>query len=147
MCTGWKEPENHCILGLALSKTPNDLIVVDMSRMQYGEAGRGKYGETYYFGMLKDWCQSMSKICGKLEEQKRSSFMQELDDERWEVCARKVWKRWEKRDVEFWCEYCGKPTSEEIKCAQCKDKAVTYCCKEHLKSGWKLHLHTCERKY
>lgn len=61
------------------------------------------------------------------------------------ACAKKVWDRWQKRDTEGWCAFCGKPGLDFPKCSACKAKKVFYCCKEHQEKNWKLHKWTCEK--
>ncbi|CAG8972577.1 hypothetical protein HYALB_00011309 [Hymenoscyphus albidus] len=48
---GFRDEQAHAVL--AFSADPSSPgIVVDMSRLQYGDSGRGDYGENYYLGRL-----------------------------------------------------------------------------------------------
>lgn len=51
------------------------------------------------------------------------------DDEESELladCAERVWKRWQNRTNEGWCEYCGVGGNELKACGACKENKV-YC--------------------
>lgn len=47
MSTGDRDGQQHSILGFKVGDSNDDLVVVDVTRMQYGEAGRDTYGEPY----------------------------------------------------------------------------------------------------
>jgi hypothetical protein len=52
--------------------------VVDMARMQYGEAGRGTYGEPFFLGTLVDYHGSVWKICEGFEVMDNLTSFQEV---------------------------------------------------------------------
>lgn len=116
--------------------------------MQYGEAGRGLHGENYFIGTMNKYLETMKKVCG---EMKSVGMYPELgttgseNEARLRACARKVLERWQNRETESWCNFCGKPGPNLRCCPGCKDEKVGYCCVEHQKSDWKLHKHTCEK--
>jgi hypothetical protein len=151
--TGGIDDANHSVLGFANPadrSDPERVLVVDMSRLQYGEAGRGKHGENYFMGTMKEWFGSMKKICGEVSVEGPVSERVRLRpgdglEERLMHCAKRAWGRWLKRETEGWCAFCGKPGPKLMRCGACKEKKVSYCCVEHQKSDWKLHKHTCER--
>jgi MYND finger len=149
LCTGNKEGENHSVLGFPHPDKPEEYLVVDMTRVQYGIAGRGIYGETYFLGTLDTYVSSMGKFCeGLIDVGHGASYMEMESGEtkaRLIRCAKRVWERWQNREKEGWCEYCGKGGPNLMKCGGCKKVAIWYCCKEHQVAGWKLHKHTCKK--
>lgn len=150
--TGAREGEAHAVLGFAYPGSQMVNIVVDMTRLQYGDIGRGMYGESYFIGSTNKYFQSMEdKICTGLENKGTASRMNPRpdnteEDSRLRACAEKVWKRWQNRDQEGWCAHCGMGGEKLMRCTGCKSAKVWYCGKEHQVAGWKLHKHTCEKK-
>ena len=149
--TGYTEDERLAVsIFVQKGQDPKNWFVVDMSRMQYGEAGRGVYGENYFLGTLSDFLESMKEVCkeatitGALFPRLVSGGNKE-NKERLMACAKKVWERWQNRETEGWCNFCGKPGRNLMSCGACKEKKVRYCCKEHQRFDWKLHKYTCEK--
>ncbi|KUJ08777.1 uncharacterized protein LY89DRAFT_724788 [Mollisia scopiformis] len=107
-------------------------FVVDMTSMQFGEAGRGLFGEPYFMGTAEEFYIAMLEV---------------YRTPRLQACAKRVWNRWENRENEGWCEYCGVGASEKVlqRCGGCKKRKVRYCRKEHQTADWKLHKYTCEK--
>jgi hypothetical protein len=148
MSTGARDNEAHCVLGFPHQDAAGMMFIVDMSRMQYGAAGRGSYGENYFLGTIDDWIESMKNICAELIKVDLSSTVSISDmeeDKRLKNCAQRVWDRWQNRESEGWCEHCGKGGKNLLRCGRCKTAMIRYCCKEHQVAGWKLHKHTCEK--
>lgn len=149
LCTGNREGENHGVLGFRHPDKPEVYLVVDMTRMQYGTAGRGLYGENYFLGTLDSYVSSMGKICERLIDVGHGASYMEMESSEIEArlirCARRVWERWQNREKEGWCEHCGKGGPNLKMCGGCKKVAIRYCCKEHQVAGWKLHKHSCEK--
>ncbi|KAF8859931.1 hypothetical protein BDZ45DRAFT_801176 [Acephala macrosclerotiorum] len=147
MSTGNRDGQQHSILGFKVGDSNDDWVVVDMTRMQYGEAGRGTYGEPYFLGRIKNY--SLGEFYEKAVLQPQAEFvdtpMQNANEKRLKACSKKVFERWQNRENEHWCSYCGKPGDTFMKCGQCKTKTVWYCCKEHQAADWKLHKLTCEK--
>ena len=149
LVNGGEDGDAHGILGFPYLGSDIVNVVVDMSRMQYGEAGRGAFGEFYFMGTYDAYCDSMAKdICTRLENRGSASQMypsgDAVEEARLKACAEKVWKRWQNRDKGRWCAHCGKG-GKLLKCSGCKEVKVQYCCKEHQVGGWKLHKHRCEK--
>jgi len=131
---------------------PTDHFVVNMSRTQYGNSGRGTYGETYFLGTWDQYTDSMmateeeKKICDDFTDIRRSHEMNMqpgANRDRLEACAKRVCERWQNREAQGWCAYCGKG-GKLLRCSWCKTAKVWYCCKEYQVSDRKLHKHTCE---
>jgi hypothetical protein len=109
-------------------------FIVDMARMQWGDNGRGKFGEKYYMGTLDGFYDVMEKVCGDMKEQgigathiNNSEFTELLT-----ACAKRVWERWQNREKEGWCDYCG-IGGKLLRCSGCRTKKVWYCSPEHQK--------------
>ncbi|KAH8747093.1 hypothetical protein F5882DRAFT_422573 [Hyaloscypha sp. PMI_1271] len=149
--TGLDQESLHSALGFAAPGMGNVDFVVDMTRMQWGEAGRGSLGELYYLGSVAGYYRAMENVCDDIEEvgYGATHVAPSIHTDAMKSCASRVWERWENRDTEGWCDYCGGPDSSErrlLNCSACKETKVRYCCKEHQKAGWKLHKFTCEKK-
>ncbi|PMD17196.1 hypothetical protein NA56DRAFT_648917 [Hyaloscypha hepaticicola] len=148
--TGRDQESLHSALGFAAPGSGHVDFVVDMTRMQWGEAGRGLLGELYCLGSVAGYYRAMENVCDDIEEVGNGAthVAPSIHTEAMKSCARRVWERWENRDKEGWCDYCGGPDSSErrlLNCSACKETKVRYCCKEHQKAGWKLHKFTCEK--
>ena len=116
--------------------------------MQYGEAGHGLHGENCFIGTWDNYRDSMREICGELKDVTITHYLGATGSEnevRLQACVKRVFQRWEKRDIEGWCEFCGKGGKELLFCGGCNKAVVRYCCKEHQKMAWKFHKFTCER--
>lgn len=148
MSTGSRDNETHCVLGFPHESAAGMMFIVDMSRMQYGAAARGSYGDNYFLGSFSDFDDSMKNICTeliKIETSRRVDIQDVEEDKRLKSCAQRVWDRWQNRESEGWCEHCGKGGKDLLRCGGCETVTIRYCCREHQVAGWKLHKHTCEK--
>lgn len=148
--TGRDNQSLHSAFGFASPSSGNVEFVVDMTRMQWGEAGRGQFGELYYLGSLDEYYDIMNNVCDGIVELEigATHVAPSSHTEAMAACAKRVWERWENRDKEGWCDYCDVGASERrlSNCSGCRQTKVRYCCKEHQASAWKLHKFTCEKK-
>lgn len=145
---GTNYEEDHIVMVFPPRSPGEKQIVLDMTRLQYGEAGRGDHGENYFIGTLQDWKRSMAETHEEMNTVQVSTDRLEPGDDaalirRLKACADRAWNRWQNRDKEGWCEYCGKG-GDLTHCTKCKKKKVRYCSKEHEKAGLHLHKYTCE---
>lgn len=151
MTTGSRDNEGHGILAFPCpGRKDKQQFVVDMTRMEYGDAGRGTYGENYFLGTLDGYMKSMRRICVDPElvntwDACHTALGSEAET-RMKACAKRVWERWQNRESEGWCEHCGKGGKELKRCRGCRMAKVWWCCREHQLAGWTLHKHTCERR-
>lgn len=67
LATGFRDGENHAIIGFPYPGSEIIDVVVDMTRLQYGDVGKGNFGEPYFLGSMEDYTTSMDKICNSLE--------------------------------------------------------------------------------
>ncbi|PVH72698.1 hypothetical protein DL98DRAFT_609842 [Cadophora sp. DSE1049] len=136
-------------------------IILDTTLLQYGDSGRGIHGENYFLGSYSAYLSTMSKICGELKLQpslpslpaphssnpNTPSTRTQTQNQIWiNSCAERAFHRWQNRDKEGWCDYCGRGGKELKRCSACKTKNVWFCSEEHQKAGWKLHKLVCERR-
>lgn len=144
--TGSENKSPHSVMGFGKPGSDQVDYVVDMTSMQWGEAGRGRYGEPYFLGDVDEFEKSMRRVCdelaldstaGEVAPSEHTALLKE--------CAQRVMERWNNRETEGWCVYCGKGGPSLLRCTGCKLNRVWYCCKEHQVSDWKLHKHTCEK--
>jgi len=118
----------HTILGFQLPGSNSNSIdyVVDMSSMQFGDAERGTYGEQYFLGSLAGFENATVEHGGGIKLVASDSNMIQYSDRFTEIskeCAQRVWNRWQNRDKEGWCEYCG-VGGILLECAPCKQACV-----------------------
>ncbi|TVY20143.1 hypothetical protein LARI1_G001435 [Lachnellula arida] len=151
MATGAKDNEGHGILAFPCpGKKDKQQFVVDMTRMEYGDVGRGTYGENYFLGTLDGYMKSMRSICVDPELVQTWDACQTAlgsqTETRLKACAKRAWEKWQNRESEGWCEHCGKGGKELKRCRGCRMAKVWWCCREHQLAGWNLHKHTCERR-
>ncbi|KAH6722623.1 hypothetical protein BKA61DRAFT_729934 [Leptodontidium sp. MPI-SDFR-AT-0119] len=149
LLNGGKDGDAHAILGFPYPGSKFVNAVVDLSRMQYGEVGRGSFGEFYFVGSYEDYCDSTEKnICTQLQNRGTANYMNPssdlVEEARLKGCTERVWERWQNRHKQGWCAHCGKG-GKLLKCSGCRQSQTWYCCKEHQVAGWKLHKHTCEK--
>ncbi|KAJ7812499.1 hypothetical protein B0H14DRAFT_2856737 [Mycena olivaceomarginata] len=120
--------------------------VLDMTSMQFGDAGRG-FGNKGVFVLelleayelrLKNFAKSF-----QMYENIASGLLAWTEDgkEEWfEDIAGRVMARWEARATSPWCAYCGAPAEK-----RCCGTAF-YCDRPHQVASWPFHKHFCERK-
>ncbi|PVH81860.1 hypothetical protein DL98DRAFT_587176 [Cadophora sp. DSE1049] len=99
LVNGNEDGEHHSILGFPYPGSNIANVVVDMSRMQNGEVGRGTYEEFYFMGTYDDFCDSTEKnICTRLENRSNATHMNpsqdSVEEARLKACAERVWRRW-----------------------------------------------------
>lgn len=149
MNTGMADRERHVILAFPHPTQQDVQLVIDMTRMQFGAAGRGPNDESYFLGTWEAYQESMKKICNQAEFQKEIFLKPDLEkalEDRLRQAAEIVWERWNNRHKEGWCEYCGKGGPDLLKCSGCKNRNVYFCSAEHQRLGGKLHSLTCGGK-
>jgi len=122
---GSKGDDKHGILGFKHLKKPDEYLVVDMTRLQYSDTGRGDYGENYFLGTLSDWKKSMGRICERLIPLSRSPLPMPMGEDRanearLKACAYRAWQRWNDRGTAAWCDFCGKGGPGLKQCGGCK---------------------------
>ena len=119
--TGRDQESLHSALGFAAPGSGHVDFVVDMTRMQWGQAGRGSLGELYYLGSVAGYYRAMKNVCDDIEDVGNGATHvgPSMHTEAMEACARRVWERWENRDKEGWCDYCGGPDSSERRLLNC----------------------------
>jgi hypothetical protein len=146
---GSEQESLHSVLAFPRPGSKFCDFVVDMTRMQFGEAGRGTFGEPYFLGSTDAFMDIMKNVCDEVEELGIGASHVGMSEhtEVLNACAERVWDRWQNREKEGWCDYCGVGSAERrlLDCSACKKVKVRYCCKEHQKAGWKLHKFTCEK--
>jgi hypothetical protein len=146
MHTGIGNEETHCVMMFPNAEAHNPYP----TRMQYGEAGRGQYGENYVMCTLRDYLGSMTRICdenleiGQASQASDMVVEGEIHGPKMAACAQKAWNRWQNRESAPWCSFCGKPVtvSNIVGCSRCMallTYKVVYCCKEHREADRELH--------
>jgi hypothetical protein len=89
--TGSTDMECHIVLGFPRPGKFGEYFILDMARMQYGEAGRG--------GTFDEFINSMKKICGEIilqPTQPPPPFFgtKGIHEAKLTACVKKAWKRW-----------------------------------------------------
>jgi hypothetical protein len=138
--------------------------VLDLSSMQFGEIGRGPgvKGKMPFALDSRDEFNARHARLAMVSEvvgvSKRLGFSNWPDDAEAEErkyglaalpqsallvdIARRVKERWENRDKEKWCGYCGAP-GPKSRCSGCRE--VWFCGKEHQTMAWSFHKGYCRK--
>jgi hypothetical protein len=121
--------------------------ILDLSSMQFGEVGRGPGKEGKMLFVLEektDYEERLKRIAGSVDLARRESFSHVIFDHEFlgGSIVRTVKERWEKRDTEKWCGYCGAPEPKS-KCGGCRN--VWFCNKMHQKMMWSFHKGYCNK--
>jgi hypothetical protein len=134
---------------LVLPYSEDQHLVLSMTSLQFGERGRGSCGEPYFLGTTDAWVDMMGQVCDRMEIPSSEGICIDAHKHtaRLQACAKRVWERWQNRENEGWCDYCGVGSAEckLQECSACKEVKVRYCCAEHQKAAWKLHKFICEK--
>lgn len=135
-----------------IDESIGDASILDMSSLQFGDAGRGpgKKGQGLFaLDTAIEFDQRLDSVCqgtvqGSFSVSHRMNPHRVPTMDKWlrEVAA-KVKGRWEARDEEKWCGHCGTPAKEDKRCAGCKQQ--WYCCKDHQAMAWGFHKHYCSK--
>jgi hypothetical protein len=74
-------------------------FMVDMTRMQFGEAGRGSSGEPYFLRTTDAFMNIMTNVCDEVEELGIGASHVGISEhtEVLNTCAERVWERWQNR--------------------------------------------------
>lgn len=122
--SGWSMP--HAVLGFGAPEAGQGMVthILDLASMQFGEFGRGYAGESFRLGSFDEMHDGFERFCGGVELKKGGSARigssgDEGRDTWMRDVARRVRERWEKRDQEKWCGYCGRPAPPS-RCGACR---------------------------
>lgn len=119
--------------------------MIDLTRIQYGDAGRGTNGELYFVGRLDTYLEEMKGIAGEVVSKEYELECGQQKAERLRGSAEKVFEAWKNREKMGWCEYCGRPMElgALVRCQRCGSQVVGWCCEEHLRYDQRLHAKNC----
>lgn len=143
--TGADHSSRHAILSFVRPGGKSADVVVDLASMQFGPKGRGSGGETFRMETMDKWLDFTSTVCGNMQEYKIGSarILSHPWGEPWlEESAKRVKARWDARETDHWCGYCGALGAEK----RCPCHDVWYCSQDHQKAGWKFHKRFCSTK-
>ncbi|KAJ7058723.1 hypothetical protein C8F01DRAFT_1147017 [Mycena amicta] len=124
----------------------SDSVVLDLSSLQFGDAGRGT-GGTF---VLEEHDVFMARLgAGRgiatgytLDMRAHLVQIREEAEDRWLIeVAKRAKARWDKRGSEIWCGHCGAPNPALKRCAACHE--IGYCNAEHQKAAWVYHKKWC----
>lgn len=148
MMTGRRDEETHKVL-VFRNPITNVALLVDAARMQFGEAARGPYGENYFIGSYPAFMRSMKNICAEAKDYRKVARLGEGNDHFTELrirqCVVNAMDRWQNRNNEDWCNFCGKEGPNMLKCCIRYTIQVGYCCEEHQGYDSALHVLTCNK--
>jgi len=151
---GGQDSMPHSVLGFrseqegdAHDQTPDFDAILDMSSLQFGDAGRGFRGkglfvlepEKDYAARLKTFAKGNDFVDAQLSLRIRNPL---TDQKAWlQDVAVRAKARWERRHENPFCGYCGAPKASK-RCALCK--STYYCDEAHQSGAWSFHKHFCK---
>ncbi|KAF9019293.1 hypothetical protein BDZ89DRAFT_1073159 [Hymenopellis radicata] len=139
---------NHAVLGFASSREGNIDTILDMSSLQFGDAGRGLGGKSLFaLESLDEFYDRVETIArGADTENARTSMAitpAAAHIEAWLAgVAKRVKERWDKRHQEHWCGHCGGPAATQ-RCSKCG--GAYYCDRRHQVAAWPFHKRFCKK--
>ncbi|KAF2829231.1 hypothetical protein CC86DRAFT_187080 [Ophiobolus disseminans] len=139
------------IMGFGALDDPSDEVksYLDLSSMQFGDAGRGPGLNGKQLFALDTTAEHQSRVMRTMggndpeKTPKTSGAIRGTPYDDWltEVATR-VKKKWDNRHEEHWCGHCGSPDATS-KCAGCGQ--AWYCGKDHQKVAWGFHRGYCNK--
>jgi hypothetical protein len=130
----------HAVFGFAPFDEENVSVILDLSSMQFGEAGRGlKSGDTFVLESLDHYYDRLETIARGVGESTTSKSLGPTPVDEWlKEVAKRAKSRWSARATQPWCRHCGAPVQllKPKRCSLCKE--VYYCSRAH----GKLHGHS-----
>ena len=148
MISGHEKEMLHTVMGFAPVDDDNIRSILDLSSMQFGEAGRGpgpKGKQLFALDTTAEFETRLNGLADELDESRSQHFLGQnatpYDD--WlKTVAVAAKKRWENREADRWCGHCGAPSAKS-KCTGCG--GAWYCGKSHQKLAWAFHKGYCKR--
>lgn len=138
-----EDPTTHAVWGFAQAGSESVSHVLDLSSMQFGEAGRGKGGEIFKLATIQEFFEGMKSIAEGSGGGSGSDRIGPSPVEAWvKEVAVTVRARWENREKAPWCAHCGKPDPPK----KCVCGEAYYCSPEHSAAGWGGHKKWCSAK-
>ncbi|KAJ7474234.1 hypothetical protein FB451DRAFT_1248409 [Mycena latifolia] len=118
-------------------------VILDMSSLQFGDAGRGVGGRsTFVLESRDNFVDRLKRIANSASFTKVSQRIRGCPDDPWlKPIAAKVKARWENRHTEPWCGHCGAPGPDLKKCSKCH--VAAYCDAPHQLAAWPFHKKFC----
>lgn len=137
---------DHAVVGFSPLDSDNITTILDLSSMQFGDAGRGpgiKGKQTFALDNMAEFEARWSRLAAGTDtsksKQSRTLTGTSVDDWLTEVAIRAK-KRWDERATSKWCAHCGAPDAT-FKCGKCRDD--WYCDRDHQLKAWKFHQGYC----
>jgi hypothetical protein len=133
----------HAVVGFSAPGDTNATTVLDLSSLQFGDAGRGLGGRSTFA------LESVDAFCDRLEVVARHANMTNVSqgirsgpNDAWlQEVAKRAKERWEARDVKAWCGHCGVPGEAFKRCSLCHTEP--YCNEAHSAAAWPFHRRFC----
>ncbi|KIY49052.1 hypothetical protein FISHEDRAFT_58537 [Fistulina hepatica ATCC 64428] len=121
--------------------------VLDLSSMQFGDAGRGLRGRSLFILQpLNEFKVHLESLAQEVEPPYQlADFVRgmPMDRMQWlKAVAQRVKERWDKRKIEHWCGHCGSPGPGLLTCSKCK--SAWFCGPDHQKAAWPFHKKYCQ---
>ncbi|KAF2109880.1 hypothetical protein BDV96DRAFT_584753 [Lophiotrema nucula] len=133
----------HAIMGFSSPEAAMTQSFLDLSSIQFGDAGRGpgeKGKGLFALDTPEEFQARVMVLFGGNTQPKTNERIGSTPDDEWlKQVAQKVKERWEKREEEKWCGHCGGPAAS--KCSKCGE--AWFCSKEHMAMAWPFHKGYC----
>jgi hypothetical protein len=154
--SGIKQDMRHSVMLFKRLEDETYEFALDLASMQFGSVGRGP-GEKGKMPFALDSMDQLNARNARLASDSESLKISERADYKdydqpglnalpslaaLGDIARRVKERWENRDKEKWCGYCGAP-GPKSKCSGCLE--VWFCGKGHQRMAWSFHKGYCRK--
>ncbi|KAJ7909478.1 hypothetical protein B0H13DRAFT_2014108 [Mycena leptocephala] len=133
----------HAVVGFSALGNTNATTVLDLSSLQFGDAGRGLGGRsTFALESVDAFCDRLEVVARDANMTKVSQGIRSGPNDAWlQGVAKRAKERWEACDVKAWCGHCGVPGEAFKRCSLCHTEP--YCNEAHSAAAWPFHRRFC----
>ncbi|KAJ7487680.1 hypothetical protein B0H11DRAFT_1720711 [Mycena galericulata] len=141
--TGEDDSMIHAVWEFSDLSSDTSTAILDLSSVQFGDAGRGLAGRSTFVLESKDaFFERLKGIAGQTQVTKVSDRIRGTPVDAWlKSVAKRVKERWENRHEHPWCGHCGALGADLKKCSKCHKAA--YCNATHQVAAWPFHKKFC----
>jgi hypothetical protein len=133
----------HAVVGFSALGNTNATTVLDLSSLQFGDAGRRLGGRsTFALESVDAFCDRLEVVARDANMTKVSQGIRSGPNDAWlQGVAKRAKERWEACDVKAWCGHCGVPGEAFKRCSLCHTEP--YCNEAHSAAACPFHRRFC----